>query len=404
MDNLKIVPADTGDLLPVQKLLSEAGLPHEDIVKHLKDFLLAKQDGMIIGTVGLEVLGELGLLRSLAVAGEHRGKRIGNILHESMISYACRQGIKQIYALTLTIEGFLQQRGFYRIARDDAPQPLKETGEFKSLCPVSAICMTRKLGKELEQAMPGDSLQVAIITGAASGIGRAIAGGFAENRYRVFLFDSDCEALNKSVGEFGASPVGYYCGDVSKSEDVQNALARCLSDFGRVDVLVSNAGGILRKVAFLDMDEDLWDRHLAVNLKGAFLWGQAVAKWMVKEHTAGRIINISCIRTELVAPNLSAYSASKGGVKALTKAMAVELAPYGIRVNAIQPGRTMTEGLASFLAEPGRRERLENLIPCHRFAMPEEIANTALFLASDQASYITGAVIPVDGGYTISKE
>lgn len=200
-----------------------------------------------------------------------------------------------------------------------------------------------------------------------------------------------------------AKPVSFYCGDVANGGDVKNALAKCLSDFGKVDVLVSNAG-ILHKAAFLDMQEELWDRQLAVNLKGVFLWGQAVSRWMVEEKRPGKIINISCMRTELVTPNLSAYSASKGGVKVLTKAMAVELAPYGIRVNAIQPGRTMTKALESFLEDSERKERLENLIPYRRFAMPEEIANVALFLASDQASYITGAVIPVDGGYTISKE
>jgi NAD(P)-dependent dehydrogenase (short-subunit alcohol dehydrogenase family) len=221
---------------------------------------------------------------------------------------------------------------------------------------------------------------------------------------RTRVFDNDREALNKILEAFGNKTVIAYCGDVSASNDVNNAMTKCLAEFGRVDVLVSNVG-VLHKKAFLEIEEELWDRELAVNLKGVFLWGQAVAKWMVKENSPGKIINISCMRTELITPNLSAYSASKGGVKALTKAMAVELAPYGIRVNAIQPGRTMTEALAYFLQEsPDRRERLEKLIPYRRFAEPEEIANVALFLASDQASYITGAIIPVDGGYTVSKE
>ncbi|MGD0153773.1 MAG: arsenic resistance N-acetyltransferase ArsN2 [Thermacetogeniaceae bacterium] len=147
VDNLKIVLADTGDVLPVQGLLSEAGLPQEDVTEHLQHFLLAKRDGILVGVVGLEALGEFGLLRSLAVAGEHRGKGIGNLLHENMIAYARLQGIKQLYALTLTIEDFLSKRGFRRIAREEVPEPLKATEEFRSICPASAICMTRNIGE-----------------------------------------------------------------------------------------------------------------------------------------------------------------------------------------------------------------------------------------------------------------
>jgi NAD(P)-dependent dehydrogenase (short-subunit alcohol dehydrogenase family) len=245
---------------------------------------------------------------------------------------------------------------------------------------------------------------VAIVTGAASGIGLAAALAFARSGYRVFLVDRDEAQLRKVVEEdFRSFAADCYCGDVSMPGQVQAGLAACLSRFGQVDVLVANAA-IMEKVPFLAMREEEWDRTIAVNLKGVFLWGQAVAAWLVKQGRRGAIINIACIRAELATEGLSAYIASKGGVKMLTKAMAVELAPYGIRVNAIEPGRTMTEGSARFFADGERRKRLEQLIPLKHLAAPEEIATVALFLASAGAKYMTGAVVPVDGGYTSSKE
>lgn len=245
---------------------------------------------------------------------------------------------------------------------------------------------------------------VVIVTGAASGIGRATALAFARSGYRVFLVDCNEAQLGKVVREdFRSFAVGCYCGDVSASAHVQAGLAKCLSEFGQVDVLVANAA-VMEKAPFLEMREDEWDRTIAINLKGVFLWGQAVAGWMVKQGRGGNIVNIACMRAELATEGLSAYIASKGGVKMLTKAMAVELAPFGIRVNAVEPGRTLTEGAARYWADSNRRKRLEQLVPLRRLAAPEEIASVALFLASEAAKYMTGAVVPVDGGYTSSKE
>lgn len=245
---------------------------------------------------------------------------------------------------------------------------------------------------------------VAIITGGASGIGKAIALEFARSDYQVFLFDNDLDKLTAVINDdFKDYPVCFYCGDVSKSRDINEALKKCISEFKQVDVLVSCAA-IMKKIPFLEMNEKEWEKTIDINLKGVFLWGQQVAQWMVNNNKKGSIINISCIRSELATSNFSAYVSSKGAVTALTKAMAVELAPYGINVNAIAPGRTFTEGSEKFFQNIERRRKLEALVPYGRLAMPEEIASVAVFLASDKAKYMTGSTIPVDGGYLIYKE
>jgi glucose 1-dehydrogenase len=245
---------------------------------------------------------------------------------------------------------------------------------------------------------------VVIVTGAAYGIGKAVAIEFAQAGYKLFLVDLDDKNLKKLVtSELKDFPVESYCGDVSRQGDVTNGLKKCIMEYGRVDVLVACAA-IIEKAPFKDLTEEMWDRTMAVNLKGVFLWGQAVAQWMMENKKPGRIINLACQRAELATSNFAAYIASKGGVKMLTKAMAVELAPYGINVNAVEPGRTLTEGAGHFFADPERRKKLENLVPMGRLANPEDIASVILFLASDQARYMTGAVIPVDGGYTSCKE
>lgn len=246
--------------------------------------------------------------------------------------------------------------------------------------------------------------KVAIITGGASGIGKAIALEFAKSNYQIFLFDKDLNKLNSVINrEFKDYTISFFCGDVSNSKDVKEGFEKCISEFNQVDVLVSNAA-IMKKASFLEMSEKEWENTISVNLKGTFLCGQITAQWMVKNNKKGSIINIACIRSALATKNFSAYISSKGAIAALTKAMAVELAPYGINVNAIEPGRTFTEGSEKFFEDPVRRERLEALIPLGRMAIPEEIANVAVFLASDKAKYMTGTLIPVDGGYLSYKE
>lgn len=150
MDGVDIVFADNGDFQPVKGLLSAAGLPHEDIHKHLRHFLLAKKEGKLVGVAGLEMLGEFGLFRSLVVEPEHRGVGIGSLLCEGMMAYASLQGAKQLYALTLTAERFLKRLGFDGIDRNDVPDTVKATEEFMSICPVSAACLTKKIGPGAE--------------------------------------------------------------------------------------------------------------------------------------------------------------------------------------------------------------------------------------------------------------
>ncbi|MBP2635192.1 MAG: short-chain dehydrogenase [Firmicutes bacterium] len=248
------------------------------------------------------------------------------------------------------------------------------------------------------------SKRVAVITGAASGIGKAIALLLADNGYYVFLFDKDSDKLRKVFyEEFCVENASYYYGDVTLKQDVEKALAQCIQKTGRIDALISNVG-VLRKVEFLNMTEQQWDDTIDINLKGVFLWGQAVAKWMVENNVKGSIVNIACMRARLVGKSMAAYAAAKAGVNTLTKAMAVELASHNITVNAVEPGRTQTDLLKSHIMDKSGEELRQKLIPLGRFAMPEEVAQTVLFLISDRARYITGACIPVDGGYTVEKD
>lgn len=246
--------------------------------------------------------------------------------------------------------------------------------------------------------------KVSIVTGAAAGMGKAIASVLANNGYSVFLFDkNEKELVRVFQDEFAGKNVDYFCGDVTKKNDVEAALNQCIKKFGRIDALIANVG-LIEKIEFLEMTEEQWDNTLDVNLKGTFLWGQAVAKWMVQNGSNGSIVNIGCMRASLVGKSMAAYATAKAGVRMLTKAMAVELAPYKINVNAIEPGRTLTNGLKQHLTDSVAEANRLKLIPLGRFAMAEEIATTALFLISDEAKYITGASIPVDGGYSIAKD
>ncbi len=249
--------------------------------------------------------------------------------------------------------------------------------------------------------MPLDN-KVAIVTGGARGIGLAVARRFAADGARVVIADVDEDAAGRAVEEAGAlGAVRYVRCDVGDKAEVENLVAATVQAWGAVDVLVNNAG-IVHAADFLDVTEADFDRVLRVNLKGAFLVAQQVARRMVGQVKSGAkpgaIVNMSSVNAVFAIANQVPYSVSKGGVNQLTKVMALALAPYGIRVNAIGPGSIMTDMLASVNASPEAKRRLLSRTPLGRIGEPAEIAAIAAFLASDEASYITGQTIYADGG------
>jgi NAD(P)-dependent dehydrogenase (short-subunit alcohol dehydrogenase family) len=248
--------------------------------------------------------------------------------------------------------------------------------------------------------------KVAIITGAASGIGLACATHFARNGARIIMADTDeknglpaAEVLKES----GYEVVFTDC-DVSERLDVRNMVKLAVSNFDRVDILVNNAG-ITHGAGFLDLDEEDFDRVLKVNLKGAFITGQCVARQMVRQleeggdsKNPGAIINMSSINAVVALPDQAPYCVSKGGINQLTKVMALALAPHGIRVNAIGPGSVKTPMLDAVLHDDEASQLIRSRTPLGRIAKPEEIAAIAAFLATPAASYITGQTLYADGG------
>jgi len=238
--------------------------------------------------------------------------------------------------------------------------------------------------------------RVAIVTGAARGIGFACAQRFAAEGAAVVLADRDETAVTAAAASIaGAEGVA---ADVSRKADVEALVARALARHGRVDVLVNNAG-ITHACDFLDLAEEDFDRVLAVNLKSMFLCGQAVARAMVGAGAGGSIVNMSSANAVVAIPNQVPYVVSKGGINQLTKVMAVALAPHRIRVNAIGPGTILTElAKAAVLIDESARRKILSRTPLGRCGEPEEVAAVAAFLASDDASYLTGQTIYPDGG------
>jgi NAD(P)-dependent dehydrogenase (short-subunit alcohol dehydrogenase family) len=244
--------------------------------------------------------------------------------------------------------------------------------------------------------------KTAIVTGGAAGIGRAIVERFVTDGAKVMIADVD-EARGRAAADAfsGQGEVRFHKTNVAQRSDVEALVAAAVAAFGRIDVLVNNAG-IVHGADFLDLDEADFDRVLGVNLKGSFLAGQAVARHMVERVKAGErpgsIVNMSSVNAVFAIANQVPYSISKGGVNQLTKVMSLGLAPYGIRVNAIGPGSIMTDMLASVNSDPAARNRILSRTPLGRIGEPSEIAAIAAFLASDDASYVTGQTIYADGG------
>ena len=237
--------------------------------------------------------------------------------------------------------------------------------------------------------------KVAVITGAAQGIGYACAERFAADGANVMMSDINATKLEESAKRLGAT---FEPADASLKTDVDRLVKRTIEEFGRIDILVANAG-ITSLADFLDVREEEFDRVIRINLKSQFLCGQAVARELVRQGQGGVIINMSSVNAELAIPNQVPYVVSKGGSNQLTKVMAMGLAQHGIRVVAIGPGTIMTDlAKAAVLGSDEARRRVMSRTPLGRGGEPSEVASVAAFLASDDASYITGQTIYPDGG------
>lgn len=234
-----------------------------------------------------------------------------------------------------------------------------------------------------------------IVTGAGRGIGRGIALAFAKEKYNVVVSDINIEDCNKAAKEIGPNSLAVKC-DVSNKAEVENLIKSASEKFKKIDVLVNNAG-IFPFVPFDKMTEKDWDKVLDVNLKSIFLTSKKVLGSMPE---GGRIINISSIASFVGFEGLVHYCASKGGMNGMIRALALELAPKKITVNAVAPGAIDTPGATAAMDERARNQTI-SLIPLARYGLPADIANAVLFLASEKSDYITGQVIVVDGGWTL---
>jgi len=235
--------------------------------------------------------------------------------------------------------------------------------------------------------------RVAVVTGAGSGIGRGIANGFAAFGARVAIWERDADTCAAAADEVGG--LGLVT-DVREATEVDDALARTTDELGPVDILVNNAGGVFRS-PLLETSENGWDALYRANLRHVILCTQRVARQLVLNGRPGSIINVTSIEGVRAAPGFAAYAAAKAGVINFTETSALELAPHGIRVNALAPDITLTEGILR-MAPPGSQNRWGAAVPMGRAGHVDEMAGAAVFLASDLSSYVTGVTIHVDGG------
>ena len=244
--------------------------------------------------------------------------------------------------------------------------------------------------------------KVALITGARRGMGRTHALKLAKAGAKVVVADislEDCQKVVDEIKKGKGEALAVKC-DVTKKGEVDEMVKKTVEKFGKVDILVNNAG-ICQFKPFLELTEEEWDRTLDINLKGYFLCAQAAVKEMAKKKS-GVIINIASVamgQQGVGMPNIAHYCASKGGIVGMTEALAVELAPYNIRVNAISPGMIETPMIGPVKQDPKTMEAMLARVPMHRVGKPEEVSNLVLFLASDKSSYITGSTVVIDGGW-----
>lgn len=242
--------------------------------------------------------------------------------------------------------------------------------------------------------------KVVVITGGAQGIGRSTAERFLSEGARVVIADVNAERLTATAAEIGSPDLLAVVTDVSEKQQVDALVAQAVAKFGRIDVMVNNAG-IAPVMDFLDVSPETFDRVIGVNLKGAFLGTQAAARAMIAQGQGGVIINMSSINSGLANPSVATYAISKGGMNQVTSTAAVAFAPHGIRVCGVGPGTIATEIIKGAFTERAGMHAILARTPMGRLGEPEEIAGVVAFLASDDASYITGETIYPDGGRRI---
>lgn len=245
--------------------------------------------------------------------------------------------------------------------------------------------------------------KVALVTGANSGIGRAIATRFAEEGAHVVVNyrpggESDKEGAESLAAGF-ATPSVAVAADVSRREDVERMMRETIERFGRIDIAVNNAGIEIKK-PFVEVTDAEWNKVIAVNLYGAFVVTQTAAREMVKQGAGGKLIFISSVHEDIPFPDYTSYCASKGGIRMMMRNLSIELAPYKINVNNIAPGAIATPINQAVLDDPEAKRNAISEIPWGRFGRPEEVAAVAVFLASDESEYVTGSTYYVDGGLT----
>lgn len=243
--------------------------------------------------------------------------------------------------------------------------------------------------------------KTAIVTGSTRGIGRAIALAFGKEGANVVISGTKehlCKEVAETIISQGGNALAVPC-DISSYEQIQQLYDRTLEEFGEVNIVVNNAGIAVFK-PFVEVDPETVRRIWDVNLFGTFFSSQRAAQEMIKQGKGGKIINMSSISEEVGTPNLTHYSTTKGGIKIMTKCMALELAAYKINVNSIGAGVIDTDISREEFAKPGAREENTKRIPWGRMGEPEDLAGVSLFLASDDSDYVTGTTIFVDGGLT----